>query len=389
MSASRSERPAQSGAVAASPAGGDAPACAGAPPVSEALAVLRGRVDAIDTQLLGLLNERARIAGEIGHLKGSGPVYRPDREAQVLDRLSVANAGPLPSGSLRRIFIEIMGACRAIEAPLAVAYLGPAGTYSEEAVVRQFGTLVERRACATFDEVFREVEAGAAHYGVVPVENSTEGAVGRTLDLLLATPLSVTGELLLPIHHCLMTGPGTSDTDPVRVVYSHSQSLGQCARWLAHHLPDARQVPVVSNAEAARLAAAEPGSAAIAGRAAAQRYGLTVRHENIEDEPQNTTRFLVIGREQVAASGRDKVSLVLAAKNQPGAVHGLLEPLATHGVSMTRFESRPARTGRWEYMFFVDIEGHPSQPHVARALDEIEARATFVKRLGAYPAART
>lgn len=382
MSASRGERPAEAGSVAAAPAT--------VPEVPVALLALRGRVDAIDTQLLGLLNERARIAGEIGHLKGTGPVYRPDREAQVLDRLAAANPGPLPSGSLRQIFIEVMGACRAIEAPLAVAYLGPAGTYSEEAVVRQFGTLVERRACATFDEVFREVEAGSAHYGVVPVENSTEGAVGRTLDLLLATPLSVTGELLLPIHHCLMVGPGSAGAgdEAVQVVYSHSQSLGQCARWLARHLPDARQVPVVSNAEAARLAVAEPGSAAIAGRAAAERYGLQVLHENIEDEPQNTTRFLVIGREEVAASGRDKVSLVLAAKNQPGAVHALLEPLATNGVSMTRFESRPARTGRWEYMFFVDLEGHPSQPHVARALAEIEARATFVKRLGAYPAAR-
>lgn len=382
MSASRGERPAEAGSVAAAPAT--------VPEVPVALLALRGRVDAIDTQLLGLLNERARIAGEIGHLKGTGPVYRPDREAQVLDRLAAANPGPLPSGSLRQIFIEVMGACRAIEAPLAVAYLGPAGTYSEEAVVRQFGTLVERRACATFDEVFREVEAGSAHYGVVPVENSTEGAVGRTLDLLLATPLAVTGELLLPIHHCLMVGPGRpgAGDEAVQVVYSHSQSLGQCARWLARHLPGARQVPVVSNAEAARLAVAEPGAAAIAGRAAAERYGLQVLHENIEDEPQNTTRFLVIGREEVAASGRDKVSLVLAAKNQPGAVHALLEPLATNGVSMTRFESRPARTGRWEYMFFVDLEGHPSQPHVARALAEIEARATFVKRLGAYPAAR-
>ncbi len=380
MSAFHSERPAQAGAAAAAPSG--------APELPAALLALRGRVDAIDSQLLALLNERARIAGEIGHLKGTGPVYRPDREAQVLDRLASENTGPLPSASLRRIFIEVMGACRAIEAPLAIAYLGPAGTYSEEAVVRQFGTLVERRACASFDEVFREVEAGTAHYGIVPVENSTEGAVGRTLDLLLATPLVVSGELLLPIHHCLMTAAGSDPAAPLQVVYSHGQSLGQCTRWLARHLPEVRQVPVVSNAEAARMAAAEPGAAAIAGRAAAARYGLQVLHENIEDEPQNTTRFLVIGRDEVAASGQDKVSLVLAARNQPGAVHALLEPLATHGVSMTRFESRPARTGRWEYMFFVDIEGHPSQPHVAQALAEIESRATFVKRLGAYPAAR-
>lgn len=384
MSASRSESPAEAGEGHARAPAATGAASVPAMPVPEALLALRGRVDAIDTQLLGLLNERARVAGEIGHLKGNGPVYRPDREAQVLDRLIAANPGPLPAAYLRQLFIEIMGACRAVEAPLTVAYLGPAGTFSEEAVVRQFGALVTRRACATFDDVFRDVEAGAAHYGIVPVENSTEGAVGRTLDLLLATPLTVTGEVLLPIHHNLMGLPGA---EPTRV-YSHSQSLGQCVRWLNRHLPRAEQVPVVSNAEAARLAASDPASVAIAGRAAAALYGLTLLHENIEDEPENTTRFLVIGRDEVAPSGRDKVSLVLAARNQPGAVFALLEPLATHGVSMSRFESRPARNGRWEYLFFVDIEGHPDQPHVGQALAEIEARATFVKRLGAYPAAR-
>jgi chorismate mutase / prephenate dehydratase len=376
------ERPAASGPGAGQPAGGggDAPAPA------DALAPLRAQVDAIDAQLVRLLGERAQLARSIGHLKGTGPVYRPEREAQVLDRLTAANPGPLPDAHLRQVFIEIMGACRALEAPLTVTYLGPPGTYSEEAVVRQFGTLVERKACATFDDVFREVEAGAAHYGVVPVENSTEGAVGRTLDLLLATPLNVTGEVLLPIHHCLMGG--TPDLAAITRVYSHSQSLGQCVRWLNQNLPRAERVPVVSNAEAARLCAGEPHSAAIAGRAAAGHYALPILAENIEDEPDNTTRFLVIGRDQVAASGRDKMSLALAAQNRPGAVYQLLEPLAANGVSMTRFESRPARNGRWEYMFFVDIEGHPSQPHVERALVQLEARAMFIKRLGAYPAAR-
>jgi len=382
MSTSPSERPARSAPVAA---GAAEPARAG-DAGSDVLAALRGRVDAIDSQMLALLNDRARLAAEIGRLKGDGPVYRPEREAQVLDRLLAANAGPLPAAHLRQVFIEIMGACRALEAPLTVAFLGPAGTYSEEAVVRQFGSLVTRRACATFDDVFREVEAGGAHYAMVPVENSTEGAVGRTLDLLLATRLTVTGELLLPIHHCLMSEAGGLSS--VERVYSHSQSLGQCVRWLNTHLPRAERVAVVSNAEAARLAAEDRQSAAIAGRAAAAQYAVPIMHENIEDEPDNTTRFLVIGNEQVAASGRDKTSLVLAAKNQPGAVCALLEPLAANGVSMTRFESRPARNGRWEYMFFVDIEGHPAQPHVARALAEIETRALFVKRLGAYPVAR-
>ena len=383
-----SPRAAQSAApdAVAVPAAGVAAAGSAEAAIAQALAPLRAQVDAIDAQLLRLLSERAQLARDIGHLKGTGAVYRPEREAQVLDRLLAGNTGLLPASHLRQIFIEIMGACRALEAPLTVAYLGPPGTYSEEAVVRQFGALVQRRACASFDEVFREVEAGNAHYGVVPVENSTEGAVGRTLDLLLATPLNITGEVLLPIHHCLLTH--LPDLAAVSRVYSHSQSLGQCVRWLERNLPRAERVAVVSNAEAARLAADDRTAAAIAGRAAAGHYGLPVLARNVEDEPDNTTRFLVIGREAVTASGRDKMSLALAAQNRPGAVYALLEPLATNGVSMTRFESRPARNGRWEYTFFVDIEGHPAEPHIARALAELEARAMFVKRLGAYPVAR-
>jgi len=350
------------------------------------LAELRARVDAIDDQLVALLNARARIAQAIGHVKGATAVYRPEREAQVLDRVAAASEGPLPAGHLRQVFVEIMGACRALEAPVTVAFLGPAGTFSEEAVVRQFGGLVERRACASFDEVFREVETGRAQFGLVPVENSAEGAVGRTLDLLLATPVPVTGEVLLPVHHNLMSAADSQSK--ITRLYSHAQSLGQCVRWLNAHLPGVERVAVASNAEAARLAAAEPGAAAIAGRAAAQRYALALLAENIEDEPDNTTRFLVIGGAPPAASGRDKTSLVLSARNQPGAVHGLLAPLADNAVSMTRFESRPARTGRWEYLFYIDIEGHPSEPHVARALAQLEERALFIKRLGAYPAAR-
>ena len=350
------------------------------------LVELRARVDAIDDQLVELLNARARLAQEIGHVKGGAAVYRPEREAQVIDRVVGASAGPLPASHLRQVFVEIMGACRSLEAPTTVAFLGPAGTYSEEAVVRQFGGLVERRACASFDEVFREVESGRAQFGLVPVENSTEGAVGRTLDLLLATSVPVTGEVLLPVHHNLMSA--ASEVAGVTRLYSHAQSLGQCVRWLNARLPGVERVAVASNAEAARLAAAEAGAAAIAGRAAAARYGLHLLAENIEDEPDNTTRFLVIGGAVPAASGRDKTSLVLSARNQPGAVHSLLAPLADNAVSMTRFESRPARTGRWEYLFFIDIEGHPSEPHVARALAQLEERALFIKRLGAYPAAR-
>lgn len=350
------------------------------------LAELRAQVDAIDSQLVELLNARARIAQQIGHVKGGTAVYRPEREAQVIDRVVAASAGPLGAKHLRPVFVEIMGACRSLEAPIAVAFLGPAGTYSEEAVVRQFGGLAERRPCASFDDVFREVESGRTPFGLVPVENSTEGAVGRTLDLLLATTAPVTGEVLLPVHHNLMSSAGSIAA--ITRLYSHAQSLGQCVHWLNAHLAGVERVAVASNAEAARLAASEPGAAAIAGRAAAARYGLALLAENIEDEPDNTTRFLVIGGTPPAPSGRDKTSLVLAARNQPGAVHALLAPLAANGVSMTRFESRPARTGRWEYLFFIDIEGHPGEPHVARALAELEERALFLKRLGSYPAAR-
>ncbi len=353
--------------------------------MSKELNHCREQIDLIDDDLLKQLNQRAALAQKIGHLKGEDTVLRPEREAQVLQRMVSTNPGPLPKSSVTTLFTEIMSHCRALEAPLTVAYLGPAGTFSEAAVVQRFGQASQGIPCASIDEVFRAVESAAADYGMVPVENSTEGAVGRTLDLLLQSPLKVCGEVMLAVHQCLLSQ--ASDIAGIQRVYSHPQSFGQCQGWLNTHLPNAERIPVASNAEAAALASKEALSAAIAGKIAAQQYAVPVRAENIEDDPRNTTRFLVIGNQDVAPSGSDRTSLVMSAANRPGAVHDLLVPLAKHGVSMTKLESRPARSGLWEYVFFLDIEGHQSDAKVAAALAELKQVAAFVKILGSYPAA--
>lgn len=353
--------------------------------MSDPIGTLRGRIDAIDDQLLQLVNERAELARRIGALKGEGSVYRPEREAQVLRRLREANPGPLSADAIAHLFTELISACRALEEPISVAFLGPRGTFSEEAALKRFGAGAAGVPCASIDEVFRLVEAGQVGLGVVPVENSSEGAVGRTLDLLLATTAKVCGEVLLPVHQCLMSA--SADRRAVKRVYAHSQSLGQCHEWLNQHLPRAELVPVVSNAEGARLASLEQDAASIGSRAAAVLYQLGLLAENIEDNPNNTTRFAVIGDLEVPPSGKDKTSLIMSARNRPGAMHDLLEPLARHGVSMTRMESRPSRTGMWEYVFFVDLEGHQRDEAVASALQELGERASFLKILGSYPAA--
>jgi len=353
--------------------------------VSDEIRALRDRIDAIDDQLLQLVNERADLARRIGGLKGNGPVYRPEREAQVLRRLKDGNPGPLPADAVGRLFTEVISACRSLEDSMAVAFLGPRGTFSEEAALKRFGGAVQGVPCGSIDEVFRQVEARQVAFGVVPVENSTDGAVGRTLDLLLATAARVCGEVLLAVHQCLMSR--ASEWHGIARVYAHSQSLGQCHEWLNQHLPGAERVPVVSNAEAARQASQEEGAAAIGSRAATGLYQLNLLAENIEDNPNNTTRFVVIGDLDVPPSGRDKTSLVMSARNRPGAMHNLLEPLARHGVSMTRMESRPSRTGMWEYVFFVDLEGHQRDASVAAALQELGERASFLKILGSYPVA--
>jgi chorismate mutase/prephenate dehydratase len=347
------------------------------------LARRRAAIDALDREILERINARAAHAQAIGALKGSGVAYRPEREAQVLARLQSANGGPLSNEAVAGVFRQVMSACLALEQTLRIAYLGPAGTFSHDAVARHFGQFVEAVPCATIDDVFRAAESGQTDHAVVPVENSSEGAIGRTLDLMCQTPLTICGEIRLRIRQNLLSA-GTPLGEVSRI-YSHAQSLAQCAQWLAQHVPGVPRVAVASNAEAARLAAAEPGAAAIAGENAASIYALDVIAPHIEDEPNNTTRFWVLGRQPVPASGCDETSLVMSAPNRPGAVHGLLEPLATHGVSMTRFESRPARTGLWEYLFFVDLVGHETDPAVAAALAELRIKAPMIKILGSYP----
>ena len=354
--------------------------------MSEELQRLRASIDALDDRILESLNERAKLARAVGSLK-VGQAYRPEREAQVLTRIKKNNPGPLADETVALLFREIMSACLALERPITVAYLGPRGTFSEAATLKQFGLAADALATASIDEVFRSVESGAADFGVIPVENSTEGAVGRSLDLMPQTPMKVCGEVIVRIHHNLMAKAPLADPAQVKRVFSHGQSLGQCHEWLNTHLPHAERIAVASNAEAARRASVEPDSAAVAGEMAAQHYGLAILHANIEDEPNNTTRFLVLGNYEPKPSGRDKTSLILSSRNRAGAVYEMLTPFARRGVSMTKFESRPSRVALWEYLFFVDIEGHKDDPKVAEALEEVGRIAGYIKVLGSYPAA--
>ena len=357
--------------------------------LQKALAGVRNDIDRIDGELLELLNERARCAQRVGEIKAehgeAGHIYRPEREAQVLRRLQEVNPGPLPGENITFFFREVMSACLSLEQPLGIAFLGPLGTFSESAATKHFGHAARLLPLSSIDDVFREVESGHAQYAVVPVENSTEGAVGRTMDLLLGTSLKICGEVVLRIHQNLLTNE--TDLSKITKVYSHAQSLAQCHEWLNRMLPNAQRISVGSNAQAAQNAAAEPGTAAIAGEAAAARYKLPKLVENIEDEPNNTTRFLVLGKHDAGISGRDKTSLIMSAPNRTGALHELLLPLSSSGVSMCRLESRPARNALWEYVFYVDIEGHRDEPLVKAALDKLADNAAYLKTLGSYPVA--
>ncbi|MCB1911603.1 MAG: prephenate dehydratase [Rhodocyclaceae bacterium] len=345
---------------------------------------LRSTIDRLDEEILDRLTQRAKCAQRVGEIK-QGSIYRPEREAQVLRRLADLNPGPLPDEAVQRIFREVMSHCLALERPLKVGYLGPAGTFSESASRKHFGGAPSFVPMPTIDEVFRAVESGNLDYGVVPVENSTEGAVGGTLDLLLANPLQICGEVKIRIHqHLLSSADGIG---AAKRLYSHSQSLAQCHEWLNRNLASVPRIPVASNAEAARLAAEDGESCAIAGEAAAQLYGLNVLAANIEDDPNNSTRFLVISRHESGPSGKDKTSIVFSAPNRPGAMHELLEPIARFGVDMTKLQSRPARGGLWEYVFYVDMMGHQSDDKVASALKALNEKAAFVKVLGSYPIA--
>ncbi len=351
------------------------------------LARLRERIDAIDAQVLDLLNARALCAQQVGEIKREvdAPVYRPEREAQIFRRLRDLSRGPLPDAAVEAIYREVISACRALERRLRVAYLGPPGTFSEQAALKHFGQGIEPLDCPSIDEVFRRTEAGDADFGVVPIENSTEGAVNRTLDLLLESPLKVSGEISIPIRHCLMSLGGTMEG--IERICAHPQALAQCAAWLDRNAPGVERVPASSNAEGARLAAADPRLAAIAGESAARSYGLAIIEQGIQDNPGNRTRFVVIGTYQCAPSGMDLTSLILSVPDRAGAVHRMIEPLARHGVSMKRFESRPARRGDWEYFFYVDVVGHKDDPPVAAALEEIREHAAYFQLIGSYPRA--
>ncbi len=359
------------------------------PIASQALLALRDQIDGLDKQLLELLNQRARVAEQVGEIKRAEgtPFFRPDRVAQVIEKIRGANPGPLRAEHVSAIWREIMSACLALESPQRVAVLGPFGTFCEQAAIEYFGGAADMIYCGSFDEVFHATASGSAQFGVVGVENMTEGVVTRSLDLFLHTPCHVVGEVSLLIrHHLMRKEPSLAG---IEAVLAHPQALAQCQGWLNKHLPDVERRAVSSNAEGARLAATNPAWAALGSERASTLFGLHIVAHAVQDEAFNRTRFAVICLPQTMAmppaSQRDCTSLVVSVPNKPGAMHDLLMPLKKHGVSMTRLESRPARTGQWEYYFYIDLDGHPSQPHVAAALAELRELCAFYKMLGAYP----
>ncbi len=356
--------------------------------MSDKLNNLRETIDSLDEQIQELISQRANIAEQVAQAKqssGDSVFYRAEREAQVLRKVMERNKGPLSDEEMARLFREIMSACLAVEQVMNIAFLGPEGTFTQAAALKHFGHSVKTRPMSSIADVFREVESGAASYGVVPVENSTEGVITHTLDEFMRSSLKICGEVELRIHHHLQNCSGR--LEDIKKIYSHQQSLAQCRKWLDTHLPGMLLQDVGSNALAAEMAAADSEAAAIAGEAAAEMYGLKIVSPNIEDEPDNTTRFLVIGKRATPASGRDKTSLLVYAENKPGALYAMLEPIVRNDLSMTRIESRPSRQGMWNYVFFIDIEGHAEDDNVAKALDELSQTASMVKVLGAYPQA--
>ncbi len=350
---------------------------------------IREQIDALDIKLQKLISDRARLAQKIAGIKreseDGSAFYRPEREAQILRKIQERNKGPLGDEEVARLFREIMSTCLALEKPMTIAYLGPVGTFTELAVLKHFGQAINSQPMSAIDEVFREVEAGAASYGVVPIENSTEGMVNHTLDMFVSSPLKICGEVLLRVHHHLLSN--AASLAQIKKVMAHQQALAQCREWLANKLPGVERVAVSSNAEAARQAAENPEVAALGSEHAAQLYKLNVLASNIEDEPDNTTRFLVIGEQTVPASGDDKTSIMVAVKNKAGALFDIITPLANHELNMTRIESRPSRRSMWDYVFFIDIIGHTDDLPMKRALRALEQEAALLKLLGSYPSA--
>lgn len=353
------------------------------------LAALRDRIDTVDRAIQDLIGERARYAGQVGKAKGklaaAVDYYRPEREAQVLRRVVDRNEGPLQDEVLVRLFREIMSACLAQQEPLKIGYLGPEGTHTQQAVYKHFGHSIHAMPLGSIEEVFQEVEAGNADFGVVPVENSTQGTIQSTLDMFLTSKARICGEVELRIHQHLLSRSGR--IEDIERVYAHPQSFAQCKAWLRQYLPKAEKIAVGSNAEGCKRARSADDAAAIAGASAGPVYGLQRVAGPIEDRPDNTTRFLVLGRELFPPSGNDRTSLLVFINDQPGALHHVLEPFARHGLSMNRIESRPGHTGLWQYAFFIDVSGHSEEAAMREALKDLDAYATQVKVLGSYPVA--
>lgn len=364
---------------------------AGATPPKLNLEEIRHQIDAVDERIQALLNERAGLAQKVGLSKNAEgrtvDFYRPEREAEVLRSVLKRNKGPLRNEEVLRLFREIMSACLAQQEPLKIAFLGPEGTFTQQAVFKHFGHSVRALALGTINEVFQEVEAGHADFGVVPIENSTEGTVNNTLDMFLNSPLKICGEIELRIQQHLMGQ--MQDLRKIARICSHQQSLAQCRSWLDENLSGIERIPVSSNAEGARRARDEKGTAAIAGQAAAEVYGLNVIVANIEDQADNTTRFFVIGRKLFNPSGTDRTTLLFSAgdTDSPGALHRLLEPFARRRISLTRIESRPSRRRKWDYVFFIDAEGHADVEPLKSALEDLKAQASLIRVLGSYPKA--
>ncbi len=353
------------------------------------LTELRDRIDSLDKQILELINQRAQCAMEVARTKMSegeaGTFYRPDREAEVLRRIKALNPGPLSDDTAVRFFREIMSACLALEKPLEVAFLGPSGTFTQQAALKHFGHAVNVVPVVTINDIFDEVEKGHCQFGVVPVENSTEGVISHTLDRFMSSSLQICGEVEIRVHQNLMGK--IHDLSEINEVFSHQQSLAQCQHWLNNHLPGVQCTAVSSNAEAARMAADTPGKAAIAGVVAAELYELNILFSNVEDDHNNTTRFIVIGQQVSAPTGNDKTSVVVSTGNKPGALHLILQPFAAYGIGLSRIESRPSKKQLWEYVFFIDIDGHSRDKGVADALESLQSSANMVKILGSYPRA--
>ena len=334
--------------------------------------------------LLNLINQRASLAIEAGETKKKEVIYKPEREADILRKLKKTNSGPLNEQQISNIFKEIISSCRAQEDELDVAFLGPEGTYSESAVKKNFGSSVSKSATETIEEVFKDVAEGKSDYGIVPIENSTEGPINQTLDCLADFNLNICGEVEMLIHHSLM---GLNQAFPKEgfEIHAHEQTLAQCKNWLDAHCPDVKRVPVSSNAQAAKNAKDNSGILAIAGSLASEKYGLEIIRRNIEDYSENTTRFIVIGFQEVSSTGEDKTSLLVTTKNESGALYNLLKPIQKNGLNLTHITYRPSKINKWHYSFFFDFEGHKDDKKVKSLLDELSATNSEIKLLGSYP----